>query len=132
MRLYYLYCLLLFCTNTQHPLSLHLVLADTIEVCGGSRKLLKIFNQLGAVCSPDTHDRFVTDVANTQRGKTIWDDLPNDTLTIASVDMLQSCAAVYCGDQYRSYHGTTLQITQPNPTQPYTLTSIGHPMLVNR
>ena len=47
---------------------------------------MKILNQLGAECSPDTHDRFVTDVASKQRGKTIWDDLPNDTLTIASVD----------------------------------------------
>ena len=98
---YYLHCLLLYGTNTQQPLPLHLLLADTIEVCGGSRKLMKIFNQLGAVCSPDTHDRFVTEIVSTQRGKTVWDNLPNNTLTIASVDnfdMLQSFAAVYCGD----------------------------------
>ena len=72
-----------------------MLLADTIEMCGGSRLLIKIFNQLGAVTSTDTHDHFVTTVAEHQ---SVWDNLPENLFTIASADnfnMLQSHAVVY-------------------------------------
>ena len=62
----------------------------TIEMCGGSRKLLKVLN-FGAVSSPDTHDCFVTDVATHQRNKTVWDDLSDQILaSVHNFDMLQS------------------------------------------
>ena len=86
----------------------------------GSRKLIKILNHFGVVSSTDTHDRFMTQVATDQRSKSVWDYLPKSTLTLASADnfdMLQSHARVYHGDQSRSFHAVTVQITQPNPKE---------------
>ena len=117
VRQYFILCQLLYCTNPKQPTPMYNLLADVVEVFGGSRQLLRILNRLGCVSSPDTHDRFVAQHAEARCQKSIWDELPNNVFTVTSVDnfdMLQSHSAVYCGDQQRSFHGTTVQLVQPS------------------
>ena len=72
-------------------------MADTVEVCGGSRYLIRVLNRLGISVAADTHDRLVTEVAEKQKAKPVWTELPPDTFTVAStdnIDFLQSCCCV--------------------------------------
>ena len=54
VRRAYLLSVILFVTNSEcfHPF--HVLLADTIESCGGSTELITVLNRLGAVSSMDT------------------------------------------------------------------------------
>ena len=64
----------------------------------------------------------VAQQAETQQSKSLWCELPKDVLTLALVDdfdVVQSYSALYCGDQSRSYHGTTVQLVQPSPAIVY-------------
>jgi len=62
---------------------MHTILADVV---GGSRTLIKTLNRLEVLCSTDTHDCFVAQVAEKQQQKTVWDDIPSNVFTIASAD----------------------------------------------
>ena len=134
IRRYFLLCTMLFATNSSCDTTLHHLLADTVEVCGGSRELIRVLNRLGACVSADTHDRLVTSVAEQQKEKCIWSELSPDTFTVASadnIDFLQRHAAVFWGDQTRSYHGTTIQLVQPIPSLKFSNPASVHQHLPN-
>ena len=48
--------LIQYCTNPSQPTLFHNLMADVVEVCGGSCELLQILNRLGCTSSPDMHD----------------------------------------------------------------------------
>jgi len=79
---------------------------------------MRILNRLGCISSLDTRDRFVTEHAQLKHQTSICNEISPKVFTVASVDnfdMLQSYAAIYCGDQQRSFHRTTVQLVQPDP-----------------
>lgn len=86
-RLYFILCQLI-CTNPKSLTPIHDLIADMIEVCRGSHKLIQI---LGCASSTDTHDRIVTQYSMDQCQVTIWDDIPSNVSSIASVDNLTCC-----------------------------------------
>jgi len=56
--------------------------ADVVEVCGGSRQLIRILNRVGCVSSLDTHDCFVTHHADMKRQRSVWDDISQETFSL--------------------------------------------------
>ena len=79
---------------------------------------MKLCNQLGISLSVDTHNLYVTEIAESSVNEPFGIPSQKYYFTVAGVDyfnMLQSHAAIYCGDQSHSYHVTTIQIIQPNP-----------------
>lgn len=93
--------------------------ADIIEACGGSARLLRILNWLGVYFSADTHARYVQYRVQKRKEEGPMNPYPTNTLTVFSidnVDYIHSYARVYCGKQMSSWHGTTIQVVQPQPS----------------
>ena len=118
LRQLYIIALVSFCTNTQCCMPFHSLLTEATLYHGGTQELVKILNCVGAVVSIDTHQRLVTQVVQEIMAQGILPDIIENAMSIASVDnidILQPHAFVSCTDATRSWHGTSVQCTQPLP-----------------
>ena len=110
LHCFYTLCVLLFTTNTQCNTPVHIVLTDVFDSHIGNSEKIRIFNRLGAVASSDTHARYrQTVVQETKENGNLALRKKFAILSLDNIDYLQSFAAVYSGDQHRSWHGTTIQ-----------------------
>ena len=119
LRRAYLLSIILFVTNSECSFPFHVLLADAVESNGGSVQLTKILNRIGAVASSDTLNRVILSVSQERKKQGIQGLLVSGAFTVAStdnIDFLQSHAAVYSGNQHRSWHATSIQLIQPKPS----------------
>ena len=122
LRRAYLVSLILFITSSECNFPFHVVLSDIIESCGGSTELITILNRFGIVSSVETLKRTILLVSQDRKAAGVKSLLVDKAFTVASadnVDFLQSNAAVYAGNQHRSWyarwHATSIQLVQPMP-----------------
>ena len=87
-----------------------------VEMCGGNTELIKTLNRIGAVAALETHRRLVTEVVE-ERGIKNEPTTGAFALALADLDQNAPYAGVYSGDQSRGWHGTTIQVVEPRPTQ---------------
>jgi hypothetical protein len=125
-RLFYIMCCLYFTTDNRCNTPIHMLLTDVVYSHGGTTELVQVMNRLGMISSEDTHACYVDHVVRYSDNTCNID--PSDTVvaTLDNLDFLQSNAAVYCGDQHRSWHGTTVQILQPKPPTQLTNESVSN------
>lgn len=118
IRRFFCVCVMLFTINSQCSFPLHTLLTDVIETCGGSERLVRLFNRLGICSSPETALRYIQYRVQKRVREGIMTAYPSDCFMIASadnIDYVHHYARVYCGKQQSSWHGTTVQIAQPKP-----------------
>ena len=117
----YTLCVIFFNTNRTCSVPMHLLLTVLVEAHGaGSSELIRLLNSVGAIASADTHQRYIQFKIERKHRSGISSELNMTNFSIVSVDnidFLQRHAFVYCGDQSRSWHGTTVQVVQPLPLQ---------------
>ena len=81
-------CVLLFSTNSQCSFPLHTLITDAIETCGGSSRLQKLLNRLGACACIDTHDRYLQYRVEKKMKEGPMAAYPQDPFMIVSADNL--------------------------------------------
>ena len=126
VRLYFALSVLVFCTNATCSSPLHVLITEAVLCHGGTQQLVRILNRLGAAACLDTVNRLATQVVEKRVSSGALSDLvpqPFAAVSIDNIDILQPFGFVSCQDATRSWHGTSVQCTQPLPLSAPRMTS---------
>ena len=106
--------------NKQCSFPLHTLIADAIETCGGSSRLVKLMNRLGACAIVRIHTSGTYNIHRV--GKSMkqgpmcgYSSKPFTVASADNLDFIHSHARVFRCKQQLSWHGTTVQLVQPQP-----------------
>ena len=119
VRRLFLLCSLLFTVNDHCSSPMHVLVADILESQGSTALLHQILNRLGVCASADTLARFVQSKAEKSNWLTITgDNIDSEPFTVVSadnIDFVHKYARIV-GKGKTSWHGTTVQAVQPQPS----------------
>ena len=118
VRLFYALSVLVFCTSATCNTPLHVLVTEAVLCHGGTQELVRILNRLGAAVCLDTVNRLATHVVEKRISKGVLSDLVPEcfvAVPIDNIDILQPYGFVSSLDATRSWHGTSVQCTQPLP-----------------
>ena len=118
MRRFFCVCTILFTMNSKCSFPIHTFIADAIQTCQGSKRLLRLLNRFGVCASADTHARYVqhrVEKVKEEGPMTGYTDNTFSVVSVDNIDYVHSFANLYCGKQDYSWHGTTVQVVQPQP-----------------
>ena len=131
VRRFFCLCVIVYCTDDRCYLPLHNLITDVVDGLGGSTLLIQIMNRLGMCSSADTLARSIQfRVAQREKMGPQTECLPTSftIVSIDNIDFLHRYARIFCGNQTKSWHGTTVQVVQPKPLQLSTSLQCGAPL----
>ena len=117
IRRFYCLCVIFFCADSRCSNPMYVLLTDIVDSHGGSNELIEVLNRIGAIASLDTRNRAILPVIKKAQESGILSPSAFTICFFDNLDYLSSNATVYCGDQHRSWHGTSVQAVRPQPTR---------------
>ena len=109
----------MFTVNDHCSSPMHVLVADILESQGSTALLHQILNRLGVCASADTLSRFVQSKAeNSNWLTTTGGNIDSEPFTVVSADNIDFVHkhARIVGKSKTSWHGTTVQAVQPQPS----------------
>ncbi|XP_065198289.1 uncharacterized protein LOC135829829 [Sycon ciliatum] len=110
---------ILHAATPQCVYPLQLAVADVVETYSHSTTLLRMLARLGITASRDTFSRYKMHVVDERQRNGIQAEMQLGSISFVSIDNIDKdmpWKRMYCHDQKRGFHGTSVQHVNPQPS----------------